>query len=208
MMAFDVERRTLLRNALLLVGATSIPIDSELLAAVAKGGGKGFLPKASFATLSAIADTIIPKTDTPGAVGVGVPRLLDSLLANWASAKRRVQLTGAIAAVEAAAVASDKKGFAALTPARRKAVLLDFDKAALKPGPARTEKLNAFEAMMAGPPVANPAWVKLKELVINLYYNSEVGATKELVYEHVPGKFVASFKATPETRPWSSAGPF
>jgi hypothetical protein len=30
--------------------------------------------------------------------------------------------------------------------------------------------------------------------------------TQELVYEHVPGKFVASLKTTPETRPFAGVG--
>jgi gluconate 2-dehydrogenase gamma chain len=61
-------------------------------------------------------------------------------------------------------------------------------------------------AMVAGPPVANPAYLKLKELVITLYYASEVALTQELIYEHVPGKFVPSLKVNPDTRPFAGVG--
>jgi hypothetical protein len=61
-------------------------------------------------------------------------------------------------------------------------------------------------AMMAGPPVAKPGFLRLKDLVIALYYSSEVALSKELIYEHVPGPFVPSMKVTPETRPFAGVG--
>ncbi len=54
----------------------------------------------------------------------------------------------------------------------------------------------------------NPAWVKLKDLVITLYYNSEIAMTQEEIYEHVPGKWVPSLKITPGMRPVAGVGPF
>jgi gluconate 2-dehydrogenase gamma chain len=200
----QMDRRTLMQRVALLIGAAAVPADA--LAVVAKSKGKRFLTPAQYTLLTAVADTIIPVTDTPGAVAVGVPRLLDGMLANWASAQRRVQLTGALTEIDALAMARDNKGFAALAPERRKALLVDHDIAALKPGPPRKEKLNAFAAMVAGPPVANPGFLKLKDLTIALYYSSEIALTKELIYEHVPGQWVPSMKITPETRPFAGVG--
>jgi len=60
-----VDRRDLLGHALLLVGAAaSASFSAEALASTAKGG-KRYLAKSPFATLSAVADTILPATDTP-----------------------------------------------------------------------------------------------------------------------------------------------
>ncbi|MBU6268658.1 MAG: gluconate 2-dehydrogenase subunit 3 family protein [Sphingomonadales bacterium] len=205
--AFSMDRRALMGRVALLLGASALPADA--FAAGGKAAAKKFLAAPQFATLSAIADTVIPATDTPGAVGVGVPRLIDGMLVNWASAQSREQIVGVIAQVDKLALDADKQGFAKLTPARRKELLVPFDKAALKPGPKPTEKLNALMAMMAGPPVMNPAWVKLKDLVITLYYSSEIAMTKEIIYEHVPGKWVPSLKITPGMRPSAgNGGPF
>jgi gluconate 2-dehydrogenase gamma chain len=200
----EMERRSLLQSLALLLGVAALPANA--LAAARKGNSKQGLSVDQFSLLSAIADTMIPATDTPGAVAVGVPRLLDKMLANWASPSRRLALIGAMSEIDTLALTSDKKGYARLDPARRKALLLDHDKAALKPGPPPKEKLSALLAMLAGPPVANPAYLKLKELVITLYYASEVALTQELIYEHVPGKFVPSLKVTPETRPFAGVG--
>ena len=200
----QVDRRALLQRVALLIGMAALPADA--LAVAAKGKGKRYLSPAQFSLLSAVADTIIPATDTPGAVATGVPRQLDGMLANWASASTRTLLVDALTEIDAAAMASDKKSFASLTPERRKVLLVDHDKVALKPGPPRKEKLSGFAAMMAGPPVANPGFVKVKDLVIALYYSSEVALTKELIYEHVPGQWVPSMKVTPETRPFAGVG--
>jgi hypothetical protein len=200
----ELERRSLLQSVALLLGAAALPADAFAVARKAKS--KRVLNSAQFTLLSAIADTIIPATDTPGAVAVGAPRLLDGMLSNWASASRKTALIGAMAEIDALAMVSDKKGFATLAPARRKELLIDHDKAALKPGPPPKEKQSALSAMLSGPPVANPGYLKLKELVIALYYASEAASTQELVYEHVPGKFIPSVKVTPDTRPYAGVG--
>ncbi len=201
---FGVDRRGMLQQLAVLLGVATLP--AHALAATGARAKKQFLTGAQFSLLSAIADTIIPTTDTPGAVAAGVPRLFDTMVRDWASAARRTELTGAIAEIDALAMTADKKTFAALSPARRKAILVEHDKAALKPGPPPKEKLSAFQAMTAGPPVTNPAYLKVKELVIALYYSSEIACTQEQVYEHVPGKFAPSIPVTPETRPFAGTG--
>lgn len=44
-----------------------------------------FYGENEFALVSRLADLIIPRTDTPGALDVNVPGFLDSLMADWAS---------------------------------------------------------------------------------------------------------------------------
>lgn len=209
MIEFDnIDRRALMTRAMQIVGATFVV--GAGVTACKQSESKGTpLAATLMATLSAIADTIIPATDTPGAVAVGVPKKLDDMLVNWASAERRAELTGAIEEIEKVATTTAKVSFAALDPVKRKALLVAHDKAAVMPGTPPKKKLTGITAMMAGAPTANPAYVKLKELIINLYYNTEVAMTKELVFEPVPGKYIASLKVTPETRPFAGlGGPF
>lgn len=197
----SIDRRTLIGTLAALVGASALPMD---VLAAATGKAKPYLAPAPFALLEAVADTLVPDTDTPGAVAVGVPRILDGMLATWAAPETRTTLATALSAIDAAAVKSDGKSFAALSPARRKAMLTDHDLAALKPVP-RTDGLSGFAAFLGAPSVADPGYSRLKTLVVTLYYASEVGLTREVIYEHVPGPWVPSLKITPETRPF--AGP-
>jgi hypothetical protein len=203
----QIDRRSLLSTALLLVGASAAVGISPEAFAKAAARPKPYLDPASFTLLSAIADTIIPKTDTPGAVDAHVPAKFDALLVNWASPEHRVLLSGAMATIDRLAREKEAKVFAELTPDKRKELLAVHDIASLKPVP-RTDKLTGMRAMMAGPSVADPGYAKLKELIVLLYYYSEEALTTELVYEHVPGGWTPSIKATPETRATGGLGMF
>lgn len=67
-----MDRRALMRTLGLLLGAASLPTLAGCKAALK---GDGALDEAQLKLLSAIADTIIPATDTPGAVGANVQGL-------------------------------------------------------------------------------------------------------------------------------------
>lgn len=204
----NLQRRTLMAHIGLLLGSAAIPAEAFAAPkkkAKGKAAAKKFFSPSQMALVTALADTFIPATDTPGAVATKAPQLLDSLMINWASAATKAQILGALPGIEKMALDADKKPFAALTPARRKDLLIPYDKAALKPVP-RKEKLTGLAAMMAGPAFADPGYGKLKDLIITLYYTSEVAMTQEVVYEHVPGPFVPSLKITPQTRPFAGVG--
>ena len=200
----EMDRRSLMKNVALLLGAASVPTLAGCKAAMQ---GDGTLSGDAFKTLAAVADTIIPVTDTPGALAAKVPELLNGLLRDWASDQTRTDLAGVVDAIAKAAQDAHKKPFAELDAATRLKSLTAFEAEALKDGPPPKVKPTGLAAMAKGKPVMNPAYVKLKGLIINLYYNSEIAMTKELVYEHVPGPFVASMKVTPETRPFAGPGP-
>lgn len=195
-----MDRRALMRNLGLLLGAASLPTAAWSKAAMA---GEGALDPSRLKLLSAIADTIIPATDTPGAVFAKVPQLLSGLMRDWASPETRAEITSAIDAIGKLA---PKGNFAALKLKERTALLKPYDMAAVAPGAPSGKKMSAMAAMMAGPPKANPAYVRLKGLIINLYYNSEIAMTREIVYEHIPGQFVPSIEITPGTRPFAGVG--
>lgn len=203
----SVDRRSLLESALLLMGVTATASFSPAALAKAAASPKPYLGAADFALLSAVADTIVPKTDTPGAVDARVPAKFDALLVNWAAPKRRAELTGALAAIDGLARDKEGRAFAELPPEKRKELLVPHDAAALKPVP-RKDKLTGMRAMMAGPSVADPAYAKLKELIVVLYYYSEEALTTELTYEHSPGDWTPSVKVTPETRATGGLGMF
>jgi gluconate 2-dehydrogenase gamma chain len=204
---FDLNRRSMLHQIAALIGATALPLEA-LAAPRRRAAVTRFLIPANYRLLIAIADTLVPVTDTPGALAAKVPEKLDGLLRNWASSKTRVEMNATLAAIDAAAMTADKKSFTALAPERRKAVLIEHEKAALKPVP-RKEKLSGLAAMMGPPSVADAGYYRLKSLVVALFYNSEIAMTKEVIYEHNPGKWVPSLTITSGMRPFAgTGGPF
>lgn len=195
-----MERRELLAHMLQLVGAASAVTLSGPALAKASARAKPYLDAPVFSLLSAVADTIIPRTDTPGAIEAHVPAKFDGLLATWASGERRYELTQALARIDAAARQQKGKPFADLAPDQRHELLAAHDVAALKAVP-RKQQVTGFASLTAPPAIADPAYGKLKELLVVLYYYSQEALTSELTYEHSPGGWTASTKVTPETRP-------
>lgn len=198
-----MDRRGLIQRAMVLLGASAV-------------AGCDFLPGSAHASslepeklrlLDAFADTLIPATDTPGALAAGIPGALAKMYVDWASDETRDALAGALGRLDVAARKAKGKGFAELPASERQAFLAAHDKAALAevPPPADAPKGNPFEPVLS---VADNGYARLKELVAVLYYSSEVGLTRELTYEHVPGGWTASVKVTPQTRPAITFGAF
>jgi gluconate 2-dehydrogenase gamma chain len=200
---FAMNRRALIQRAMVLVGATAVAGCDFLPGS----GAPAKLGAEQLKLLDVFAATLIPKTDTPGAVEAGVPKVLAQMYADWASDDTRTELSGALDRIDAAARKAAGKGFAELDPAARQAFLAGHDKASLVPvpPPPGVPKGNPFAPVIS---VVDNGYFKLKELVATLYYASEAALTTELVYEHVPGKWQPSIKITPETRPAVTFGIF
>lgn len=121
-----LDRRALLRRAMLLVGATAVAQPALAFDAPA---GAPFLPAARLDTLAAYADALIPATDTPGAIGAGVPRAVDAMLRDWASPATRDQFAAVLDGLDAAAKRTAGRSLGALPPDTRLAVVTAFDAA-------------------------------------------------------------------------------
>lgn len=167
-----LNRRGFISGALLAIGAAGMAFPGWDAVQAAAGRAPFFKPT-RFAILDAVAETIMPRTDTPGARDARVPQRIDLLMKGWASAKTQADFTKLLDDIDAAA-----PGIAALTPAKQLEAVTAFD-------PAN---------------VASPVYGKFKKLVLALYYLSEPGATQELRYEHVPGAWEPSIPVTSDTR--------
>lgn len=177
-----IDRRSMLRNIMLLAGVAAIPHGS----AEALFNGPESLPAPTAKLLVAVADTIIPATDTPGAVAAGVPAAFEKLIANWASPAHREKLVGAIEAIDSKAREAKSTAFASLSPE------------------ARFELLDAYDKANG----ANADYAEMKDLLVTLYYLSEPGSTVELRYEHNPGAWEPSIPVTADTRNYGGPSGF
>lgn len=86
-------------------------------ALVSKSGQ--ILSSDQMAQLRALADTILPKTDTPGAVEVGAPEFFDLLLAEWYPEAERNEIVSGMNALEERCRQSFGKPFAELDASKR-----------------------------------------------------------------------------------------
>lgn len=180
----ELDRRNLLAVVAGLIGAAALPPSALAAAGAAPSPAQAAVDPATRALVAAVADTLIPRTDTPGARDAGVPATFAALLRDWASPARRAACLAALQAIDAAARSTTGSGFARLSAARRTEVLSAHDKARLG---------------------SDADYTMTKELLVALYYLSEPGATRELRYEHAPGAWEASIPLTPQTRAWAGA---
>lgn len=79
------------------------------------------------AQLRALADTILPKTDTPGALEVGAPEFFDLLLAEWYPEAERNEIVSGMNTLEERCRQAHGKPFAELDATNRAAFLTTID---------------------------------------------------------------------------------
>jgi gluconate 2-dehydrogenase gamma chain len=161
-----LNRRALLLGAVVLVGGAAALTRLTRTSKAERARGP-VLSADQFALLEQVTDVIIPATDTPGAIGVGVPAFIRDLLMSWGNQRSRAEISGVLEAIEQRAWARHGAGFLELADA------------------GRLELMRAHDA--EGVRSHDPAYRKFKYLVLLGYYHSEIGATQELRFELVPG---------------------
>lgn len=146
--------------------------------------------------MRAVADHVIPATDTPGAGAVGAGDFVLVALAHGLEGTRKPP-----AAEPSFAPFLREDGsldHAAWLEARLGPNWLTL------PATRRHEALAALDAAaFKNDPAAAP-WRAVKGLILTGYYTSEIGGSKELNYELVPSRFDPKVPVTPATRAYSS----
>ena len=170
--------------------------------------------------VAVIADRIIPATDTPGARDVGVHEFIDAMLADYYDADDRKRFAEGLAALDERARAMCGKEFTGCVPGRQIELLTRLDRDTFasaqplpQPDPRRetehgpgTPLPSELKAETSRPRPAHsvtPFFRMMKELTLLGYYTSEVGATRELRYEPVPGRYEGCVPFTTIGRTWA-----
>jgi len=170
-----MNRRELLK---LIAIATGLPlIGADVLtaaenAAKPAGGSHVFSPE-DIRFLDEVAETIIPRTATPGAKDAAVGAFRAVYAADCYTDEQRALFLSAIPEIEKRSQAEHKKAFADLTPEQRQALLATLDKQAK--AEQTTAKPHAFTLV--------------KQLTLLGFFTSKIGATEVLVYDEIPGGF-------------------
>jgi hypothetical protein len=151
-----MHRRELV--ALLGTAALSPLFGRELHAQLAVTGGAvaGALSPAQLALVTALADTILPKTDTPGAVAVGVPAFVDLLVAEWYGDDEKAALLAGLDGLDAKCRDATGKAFADLDPAGRLAFLTPVDEARAEKGSPEAAYRTLKQAIIYGWQTSRP----------------------------------------------------
>lgn len=110
----------------------------------------GVLAPAQLAQVRALADAILPGTDSPGALEVGAPEFFDLLLAEWYPLQERDQLLAGLDALDAGCRQAQGKPFAELEDSGRAAFLATVDGVRGAPGSQEAAYSRIKDALIFG----------------------------------------------------------
>jgi gluconate 2-dehydrogenase gamma chain len=175
------RREALKRTAWIMGGIISAPAISGVLnGCTAKPSidwKPEFLTKEQASLVTQVAEIIIPKTDTPGAKEVGVPSFIDRILKDCYSKEDQDRFLSGLKAFDEEPDNTYGDTFMDLDDEDQLAyVKLKHDAAVREEQEDTKETPRGFILTM-------------KELTMLGYFTSEVGATKVLQYEAVPGAY-------------------
>lgn len=194
-----MDRRELLHRATMTLGGfISASAASGVLAGcvatpepVAPMGAHmagAFLTAEEMATVTAMADQILPKTDTPGALDVGVPAFVDRMLAGYYTDKERGIIRGGLTTAATDAAEMRGKSFAALSSEDQVKLMTAYDQEAYT---ARTATDPHFFRM-------------IKELTLLGYCTSKAGVAATMRYEQIPGPFKGDVPVSAIGKAWAT----
>ncbi len=121
--AQGINRREAIRRAAVLAGVAFSPAWLSLVERGAAAAQGPALSAGQLADVSAAAERILPRTDTPGAIDAGVPAFISALYSGFMSDAERHMLTSGLDRLDVASRAAHGTVFAALTVDQQDAVL-------------------------------------------------------------------------------------
>ena|SRR5436309_947748 len=204
-----IDRREALRRAaLLLGGALAAPTVAGVLAGcqaarVPDGAwAPRALTRAQADLVAAMADHMLPETDTPGARAAGVHRFIDAMLAESFPPSERERFLAGLAEVDARAARTSGRPFLQCAPANQRALLEVLDCEAFAATTSPPDRARARKGGTRDEP-AVPFFRTMKELTLLGYYTSEIGATRELHHAPVPGRYDGCVPLAQVGRTWA-----
>ena len=200
------------RQAALTFGALwttlTIPAAAAAQAAVTLTWTPKALTPAQAKVLDAVAELIIPATETPGAREAGVAAFVDRAVADFCTPGDAQAICVGLDRIEADARASHGAAFTALAPEQQTMLLARYDAeegapqaAAIGRGDTETGLSNRIPLFEA--PQGRPFFAVLKDLVTVGYFTSKPGATKALRYELTPGAYHGCVPLAQIGRAWA-----
>ena len=186
----------MLGAVLMTDGHSESRASTELLVPnVDRNAKSRFFSVEELALLGEVVETIIPTTDTPGARAAGVHGFLDQLMADWALPETQAEFRTLLREIDASAKARFGLHFLDLKPEQQFKTISSIDEAAYILGDAHSPYLPARDQR------AHP-FARFKGLIFLGYYHSETGATRELQFELVPGRYECCSALSSIERPW------
>ena len=124
------------------------------------------------ALIAALSERILPESDTPGAIAVGVPGFIEVIIHHWMTDEERARLEKGLAAIDAAATSRFSGEFANLTIDQQTTLIGEWDK-----------------AQQREPGSAADAYGRIKDMTVYGYFTSKPIVENVLQLKRMPGRY-------------------
>ncbi len=202
-----MDRREFLECAALLISGTALQqrafaLSSEQQQYLATADDYVSKSAKLFSTaqrklVAAAAETIIPRTETPGAIDAGVPHFIELMVEDWFNDGERAIFMAGLADLEQRIPAEHGKPFDELGDEQQLAVLEALE-AAASDSPWYQQG-NIRRAFISDAPFI----CQLKELTVWGFFTSETGTKEVLRYNPMPMKFDPEYPRKPGDTTWA-----
>ena len=179
----EVMQRTALWVGGALGGATAAGVLAGCRANRAPTWTPELLTPAQMATVSAMADHLLPKTSTPGARDVYADRFVDAILKGYFDKAGQDAFTSGLAAFDADCRQTHGKPFVDLDAVQRDAMFRKHERES--PGLQPTVWGSQISDVVPTPTF----YRQFKQLTLVGYYTSEEVGERILRYDPIPGRF-------------------
>ena len=186
-----MDRRDLLRMmgaTAALAGLSPAKLSALLAPGAPRRTARAFFTAEQREAVDALAEAIIPETDTPGAIEAGVTDFIELIVAEWYEADERERFMRGLAHIDQHSEALTGVRFAYAGEALQTAYLSGLE----SEGRALMERDEGAPA---------PFFHQLRSLVLHGYYTSEIGMRDELLFRRIPGSFNGCVDVTEVTKP-------
>lgn len=191
-----MERRELLKMIAAATGAAMIGIPAFVYGQEPVPNANNAFSEADVAKLDEIAETILPRTKTPGAKDAGAGPFMAQYVTDCYTPENQAIFRAGLADLDKRA---DGR-FIALAPQARMALLRTLDAEA-------REQISMTAAAAGGAsrgPLKPHYFTMIKQLAIFSFFTSQVGATEVLQYVAVPGRYDGDMAYEPGTPAWAT----
>ena len=160
--------------------------EIEAPAEIGSETSSGFFTASEMALIAALAQTIIPATETGGAVEAGVPDTLQEMATTWANEGVQQFWRTGLTALDASLTEANGAPFTPMSAAEQ------------------ATALGAYDAQVYDGEVEDGFYRAFKATIVRAYYMSEIGAADELAYEPVPGEWIGCVPLSEFPKTWAT----
>ena len=191
-----MDRRELLKMIFAATGAAMIGLPTLASAKLPAPAASAGFSEAEIATLDEIAETVLPRTRTPGAKDAATGAFMARFVTDCYTARQQATFRAGLADIDKRAGGS----FVALAPEARTTLLRTLD------AEARKRAVEVSETGTGETAEAMPhPFTMIKQLAIFGFFTSKQGATEVLKYVAVPGRYDGDMAYAPGTPAWATS---